>query len=41
MPDGIEEKLDPHQLADVIEFLRRPDRELVHEPSSTRRDTKR
>jgi putative membrane-bound dehydrogenase-like protein len=29
MPDGIEEKLSAQQLADVLEFLRRPDRELL------------
>jgi putative heme-binding domain-containing protein len=29
MPDGVEEKLSPQQLADVLEFLRRPDRQLL------------
>lgn len=29
MPDGFEEKLSVQQFADVLEFLRRPDRELI------------
>jgi putative membrane-bound dehydrogenase-like protein len=29
MPDGLEEKLAPEQLADVLEFLRQPDRGLL------------
>jgi putative heme-binding domain-containing protein len=29
MPDGLEEKVSPQQVADVLEFLRRPDRKLL------------
>jgi hypothetical protein len=29
MPEGLEQKLNPQQLADVLEFLRRPDPELL------------
>jgi putative heme-binding domain-containing protein len=29
MPDGVEEKISPQQLADVLEFLRRPDQKLL------------
>lgn len=29
MPEGLEQKLTPHQLADLLEFLTRPDRTLL------------
>lgn len=36
MPDGIEEELSPQQLADVLAFLRRPDRALL--PAAAKHD---
>ena len=29
MPDGMEQKLSPQATADLLEFLRRPDRDLL------------
>ena len=34
MPDGFEQKLSPQDVADVLEFLRRPDASLLVPPDA-------